>query len=129
MLDFARMIIVALGIWGHTPSYQITYNEIASDPRPEVLAYAEVRGAENPIGCNITFIPSRYEGYSASLIQDIVTHEVGHCIGLIDHLPANLPGLMRAFISNTGFTGYDRLRYWWRYPAPHQRRIVGVSYD
>lgn len=122
----AGLISVALAIWGVILPWVITFN-VANEQPPGyeglwIVAYAApvtYPSDLHPSSCNITYIAPHIQDLTIHELQNVTTHEVGHCLGL-NHI--SQPGIM-APSYGADFSGYDRLEYWRHYPAPYQLHV------
>ncbi len=129
----AGLISIALTIWGVMLSYIITFNVADSYPSQlgdSVLAYSQptIWPDGHISACNITYVAPNIQSLTVQQLQNLTTHEVGHCLGL-QHIPQD--GSIMYFMLRdwTVFSGYDRAEFWRHYPAPTRIILGGLSHD
>lgn len=130
---FAPLIAIALSIWGFVLPFTIASGTVAAQPAflgsAYTLAYSQMTiypGQPHPVACHITFITPHIAALTPHQLQDLVTHEVGHCGGL-EHLDGH-PGIMSPTLGYE-FSDWDRLEYWRHWPAPYRLTVPGVSFS
>jgi hypothetical protein len=87
-----------VAVWGDTPMVSQAYPDICYEHDPACAATpGEIRS------CVIEVDPWWAEHAERQWAQDMITHEVGHCLGLIH--PGVSPSIMEAITD--GFSPYD----------------------
>lgn len=117
-MNWEALVAAALVIWGWFAPVHITVDEHAPHEHPTWLASASLYWDGH---CVIKVWPESWRPVHDP--QEIITHEVGHCLGL-DHIERQ--GIMSA-IGDYPFSGYDRAEFWRHYPAPYRVTIGMVA--
>lgn len=122
-MNWAAMVAVALAIWGWAFPGAIPVVDQSDNP-----AYANVTSlawadpwTQAP-DCVVSILPRNMTYLTVPQVQNVITHEVGHCIGL-EHI--SQPGIM--YPDAGEFSGYDRAAFWRVHPAPHRVTIAMVG--
>lgn len=115
------MIFLALSAWG------------VSSPTP-IVAHIDTIGwipavtAVDTSECRIYADPVVMAQYSSFQQQSIITHEVGHCLGLSHYGDCNSQPSIMGCATLGYITDYDRMRLNMQQGVIH-RLYVGVTYD
>ncbi len=124
------LIAAALAIWGILLPWTITWNEMDTQPPGYdgnyLLAFAAVTIYPNephPVACNITFITPHIANLTPHQLQNVVTHESGHCLGILGHLTDGHTGVMTATLGYE-FSEWDRWALWQARGAPFRLYVA-----
>lgn len=125
----AGLISIALTIWGALIPFIITFNVADTYPPAlgdDVLAYSQptIWPDGHISACNITYVAPNIQNLTVQELQNLTTHEVGHCLGL-QHIPQDGSIMYFMLRTYTAFSPFDRLEYWRHYLAPYR---LFVSY-
>ena len=125
-MNWSTMITIALSIWGILFPGISVRDESNNPAYIYVTSQAWADNLTQAPNCIISVLPRNMIGFSDSTVQNVITHEVGHCLGL-EHI--SQPGLMYPDASQYPFSGYDRSEFWHHYPAPNQYILTNLGAD
>ena len=114
-MNWMILVNIALALWGWHGEANISVTEATDYDGPGWIAFAAIY----PDSCVIGLFPSRWGSMADA--QQIIDHEVGHCLGL-DHIEGS--GIMRARVDPDAFS--PSVNDWWEFRRVHplQRRIT-----
>jgi hypothetical protein len=123
--EWLTMVTIALALWGRSVVSSVEVHLDSPPPLdPGVMATADWFDGPGGRKCVLSIVSDRIPGLTAEWRQDLVTHELGHCVlGTGAHL-AYGQGVMSPALG-THFSLADRLWYWRVYGQPHL--IGGIS--
>lgn len=110
-----QMVDVAIALWGMAAPWPVfMHDETAMPAGFPPVAYAALPADHSR--CDIHVVSQIFAGTDPVLIQGVINHEYGHCLGL-GHIEQE--GLMNAR-GLGAFSGWDRLEFWRHWPAPYR---------
>lgn len=129
----AGLISIALALWGISLNFIITFNLADTYPPAlgdDVLAYSQptIWPDGHISACNITYVAPNIQNLTRQELQNLTTHEVGHCIGL-NHIPQDGSIMYFMLRSYTVFSEWDRLEFWHHYPPPYHLTLPILTHD